>query len=469
MMTHLPSPSYSITIRLEIESRIGAFAQIATAISQAGGDLGSIDIVRVEKGKIIRDVTVNARDEEHEKGIVRSIRKITGVKVLRVMDRTFFAHQGGKIEIHNKIPVRNRDDLSKVYTPGVARICIDIRENKSHAYRYSIKGNSVAVITDGTAVLGLGDIGPEAAMPVIEGKAMIFKEFAGIDAFPLALRTTDVDEIVSTVKNISPTFGGISLEDISAPRCFVIEKKLQQELDIPVIHDDQHGTAVVVLAALINVSRLMKRKINTFKVVIVGAGAAGAATAFMFSAYGIRDIVVCDRAGALYKGRKHNMNSFKKELAMKTNPGNIKGSISDAMKGANVFIGLSSPNIITCDDIKRMSKDPVVFALANPEPEISPEDALPIVRILATGRSDYPNQINNMLSFPGIFKGLLDVKAHDVNEDIKFAAARAIAYTIKDEELAEDYIIPSIFDKKIVLSVAHAVAETAKATGVARH
>jgi malate dehydrogenase (oxaloacetate-decarboxylating) len=466
-MTHIPSPSYSVTIRLEIESRIGMFALIATAISQAGGDLGSIDIVRVEKGKMVRDITVNARDEEHEKEIVRSIKNIGGVKVLRVMDRTFLAHQGGKIEIHNKIPLRNRDDLSKVYTPGVARICLDIHENKRHAYRYSIKGNSVAVITDGTAVLGLGDIGPEAAIPVIEGKAMIFKEFAGIDAFPIALKTKDVDEIITTVKNISPTFGAISLEDISAPRCFVIERRLRHELDIPVIHDDQHGTAVVVLAALINVSRLLKRKINTFKVVIAGAGAAGIATASMFSAYGVKDIVVCDRAGALYEERRSNMNPFKKELTKKTNPGKIKGSISDALRGADVFIGLSSPNVITRDDLMRMSKDRVVFALANPEPEISPEDALPLVKILATGRSDYPNQINNMLSFPGIFKGLLDVRARSVNEEIKFAAARAIAYTINDEELAEDYIIPSIFDKKVVASVARIVADVAKSTGIA--
>jgi len=466
-MTHIPSPSYSITIRLEIESRIGMFAQIATAISQTGGDLGSIDIVRVEKGKIIRDVTVNARDEEHERDIVRSIKEIRGIKILRVLDRTFFAHQGGKIEIHNKIPLKNRDDLSKVYTPGVARVCIDIHENKRHAYRYTMKGNSVAVITDGTAVLGLGDIGPEAAMPVIEGKAMIFKEFAGIDAFPIALRTTDIEGIINTIKNISPTFGGISLEDISAPRCFEVERRLRQELDIPVIHDDQHGTAVVVLAALINVSRLLKRKIEKFKVIIVGAGAAGTATALILSAYGIRDIVVCDRAGAIYEGRRHNMNPYKRALAKKTNPRKVRGRISDAMEGADVFIGLSSPNVITRDDIKRMSRDPVVFALANPEPEIPPEDALPLVKVLATGRSDYPNQINNMLSFPGIFKGLLEVRAGGVNEEIKFAAARAIAYVIKDDELAEDYIIPSIFDKKVVVSVAHEVAEMAKKTGIA--
>jgi malate dehydrogenase (oxaloacetate-decarboxylating) len=467
MMIHIPGPSYSITIRLEIESRIGMFAQIATAISQAGGDLGSIDIVRVEKGKIVRDITVNARDEEHEKEIVKSVKNIQGVKIIRVMDRTFFAHQGGKIEIHNKMPLRNRDDLSKVYTPGVARICLDIHENKRHAYRYTIKGNSVAVVTDGTAVLGLGDIGPEASMPVMEGKVMIFKEFAGIDAFPIALRTKDIKEIISTIKNISPTFGGISLEDISAPRCFEIERKLRQELDIPVIHDDQHGTAVVVLAALINVARLLKRKIEKFKVVIVGAGAAGTATAFMLSAYGIRDVVVCDRAGAIYKERRQNMNPYKRALAKKTNPRNLKGSISDVMKGADVFIGLSAPGIITGDDIKTMSAEPVVFVLANPEPEIAPEEALPIVRVLATGRSDYPNQINNMLSFPGIFRGLLDVRARGVNEEVKFAAARAIAHTVKDDELTEDYIIPSIFDKKVVVSVSHAVAEIAKTTGLA--
>jgi len=443
------------------------FAQIATAISQAGGDLGSIDIVRVEKGKIVRDITVNTRDEEHEKEIVRSVKNIKGVKIIRVMDRTFFAHQGGKIEIHNKMPLRNRDDLSKVYTPGVARICLDIHENKIHAYRYTIKGNSVAVVTDGTAVLGLGDIGPEASMPVMEGKAMIFKEFAGIDAFPIALQTKDTEEIINTVRNISPTFGGISLEDISAPRCFEIERKLRQELDIPVIHDDQHGTAVVVLAALINVARLLKRKIEKFKVVIVGAGAAGTATAFMLSAYGITDVVVCDTAGAIYEGRRQNMNPYKSALAKKTNPRNFKGSISDAMKGADVFIGLSAPGIITGDDVKAMSAEPVVFALANPEPEITPEEALPIVRVLATGRSDYPNQINNMLSFPGIFRGLLDVRARGVNEEVKFAASRAIAHTVKDDELTEDYIIPSIFDKKVVISVAHAVAEIAKTTGIA--
>lgn len=468
-MSHQTSPSYSITLRLEIENRIGKFAQIATVLSLAGGDLGSVDIVRVEKGKIIRDITVNARDAEHEKEIVHAIREIGGIRVLRVMDRTFSAHEGGKIEIHNKIAVKDRADLSKVYTPGVARICMDIHEHKEHAYKYTIKGNAVAIVTDGTAVLGLGDIGPEAAMPVMEGKAMLFKEFGGIDAFPIALNTRDTEEIITTVKNIAVPFGGINLEDISGPRCFEIERRLQQMLDIPVFHDDQHGTAVVVLGALINVGRLLRKDIRKFRIVIAGAGAAGIANADMLTAYGIRDIIVCDRTGSIYKGRRQYMNPYKKLLARKTNPRNIKGSILDALTGANVFIGLSGPNIISAADIKLMAKEPIVFALANPEPEVSPEDALPLARILATGRSDYPNQINNVLGFPGIFRGLLDVKARGVNEAVKFAAAEAIAHVITDDELQEDYIIPSIFDRKVGSSVAHAVAETARKTGLARH
>ncbi|MBI5409907.1 MAG: NAD-dependent malic enzyme [Nitrospirae bacterium] len=466
-MTRLPSPSYSITIRVEIENRVGMFSLIADAVSRAGGDLGAIDIVRVEKGKIIRDITVDARDERHEKVIVASIRDLNGVKVLRVMDRTFTAHEGGKIEIHNRVSIRDRDDLAKVYTPGVARICRDIYEHKEHAYRYTIKGNSVAIVTDGTAILGLGDLGPEAAMPVMEGKAMIFKEFAGIDAFPLALKTRDTDEIINTVKNISPVFGGINLEDISAPRCFEIETRLRKELDIPVIHDDQHGTAVVVLAALINVARLLKRDIKRLKVVVSGAGAAGSAVSKILSTYGVKDIIACDRHGAIYAGRRQDMNPYKRALAKITNPRKLKGGVSDAMSGADVFIGLSAPNVITPDDIKKMSKGPVIFTLANPEPEIAPEEALPLVRILATGRSDYPNQINNMLSFPGIFRGLLDARARGVNEEIKFAAAAAIAHVLKDDELHEDYIIPGAFDRKVVSAVAHAVAEAARDTGLA--
>ncbi len=462
-----PSPSYSITIRVEIENRIGMFAKIATAIGSAGGDMGAVDIVRVEKGKIIRDITANARDEEHEKAIVRAIKTVAGVKVLRVTDRTFTAHEGGKIEIKNKLPVRDRNDLSKVYTPGVARVCMDIHHQKDHAYRYTIKGNSVAVVSDGTAVLGLGDIGPEAALPVMEGKAMIFKEFAGIDAFPIVLGTKDVGEIVASVTSIAPAFGGINLEDISAPRCFEVESRLRKQLDIPVFHDDQHGTAVVVLAALINVSRLLKRDIRKFRVVVVGAGAAGTAVTKILLASGVKDIIVCDRMGVLRSGRK-GMDPSKRGLAKLTNPRRVKGNIADAIRGADIFIGLSAPNVVTATDIGRMAQDPVVFALANPDPEIAPEEAQPLVRIMATGRSDYPNQINNMLGFPGIFRGLLDVRARGVNEAVKLAAASAIAHTVGTGDLHEDYIIPSIFDRSVVDSVAAAVAEVAIKTGLTR-
>jgi malate dehydrogenase (oxaloacetate-decarboxylating) len=465
-MQRNPSPSYSITIRLKIDNSPGMFARIATAIGQAGGDLGAVDIVCVEKGCLIRDITVNTRDEGHEKQIVRAIKNIPGVHVRRVMDRTFFSHRGGKIEIRNKLPIRDRNDLSKVYTPGVARVCIDIAKNREHAYRYTIKGNSVAIITDGSAVLGLGDIGPEAAMPVMEGKAMIFKEFANIDAFPILLTTREPDEIVRTVKNIAAGFGGINLEDISGPRCFDIEKRLEKELDIPVMHDDQHGTAIVILAALINVGRLLKKSIKTKRIVICGAGAAGLATARLLMSYGIKDIIVCDRAGTLYAGRRVRMNQHKSNVARKSNPRKIKGTVRDALKGAHIFIGLSCPGAIEVQDIRHMARGPVLFTLANPEPEVPPEESLPIVRVLATGRSDYPNQINNMLAFPGIFRGLLDSRASDVTDDVKIAAAKAIAYQVKQEELFEDNIIPSPFDKRVPHDVAEAVSEAVRRAGL---
>ena len=467
-MVQNPSPSFSITIRIEINNRVGMFAQVAQAIGEAGGDIGSVDIVGVEKGKIIREITVDASDEQHEIAIVESLGRVSGIKVLKVMDRTFTAHQGGKIEIHSRMPIRDSNELSKVYTPGVARICRDIHKRSDHAYLYTIKGNSIAIVTDGTAVLGLGDIGPMAAMPVMEGKAMIFKEFAGIDAFPVALDTKKPEEIINTIKNIAPAFGGINLEDISAPRCFDIENKLKKSLDIPVMHDDQHGTAVVILAGLINVARLQGSNIKKKKVVISGAGAAGAAAAYMLLSFGIKNIIVCDQYGAIYSGRRQHMDKYKKMLAKSTNPRNEKGNISKVLEGAHVFIGLSVPDVITTGDLKKMSKRPIVFALANPDPEIAPEAALPLVSVLATGRSDYPNQVNNMLSYPGIFRGLLDVRAHGVNEEVKIAAAKAIAYTIKDNELHEDYIIPSIFNKEVVTSVAYSVAEAARKSGLAR-
>lgn len=466
-MTLAPSPSYRITVRAAIDNQVGMFAKLAMAIGEAGGNLGSVDIVRAEKGTLIRDISIDARDQEHERAIVKRIKLIKGVKVLKVMDRTFAAHEGGKIEIRPRVPVRDRSDLSMVYTPGVARICRDIHENPEHVYRYTIKHNTIAVITDGTAVLGLGNIGPQAAMPVMEGKCMIFKEFAGLDAFPIALATKDPDAIVETVKNISVPFGGICLEDISAPRCFDIETRLRALLDIPVIHDDQHGTAVVVLAALINVGRLLKKDIRKLRVVIAGAGAAGAATSRILLSYGIKDIVACNRGGALIPSRK-DLDPHAMALAKATNPRKFKGTLQDAMVGANVFIGLSGPNIISGSDIKKMAKGAVVFALANPDPEVQPEEALPLVRVLATGRSDYPNQINNMLSYPGIFRGLIDAHARGVNEEIKFAAARAIAGIVKDSELYEDYIIPSIFDRKVIAAVARAVHDTAVKTGLAR-
>ena len=445
------------------------FANVATAISKAGGDLGAVNIIESEKNKLIRDVTVNARDEEHENEIIHAIEAIgQGVKVINVIDRTFGMHAGGKIEVRSKTPIRTPEDFSKVYTPGVGRVCKDIYNDPEHAYNYTIKGNSVAIVTDGTAVLGFGNIGPKAALPVMEGKAMIFREFAGIDAFPLCLDTTDMEEIIKTVKFLAPAFGAVNLEDIAAPRCFEIERRLMEILDIPVIHDDQHGTATVVLAGLINVGRLLSKDIRTFRYVVAGAGASATATTNLLISYGASDIVVCDRNGAIYEGRDSGMNHYKTTMARKTNPRKLKGTLSEVMTGANVFLGLSGPDVITADDISRMAPDPIVFALANPDPEIVPEEAQPFVKIMATGRSDYPNQVNNALSYPGIFRGLLDVRAKGVNDEIRFAASKAIAYLLNEDELSEENIIPSAFDRRVVAAVADAVAAAAKKTGLAR-
>jgi malate dehydrogenase (oxaloacetate-decarboxylating) len=391
--------------------------------------------------------------------------------VLDVTDRTLQLHVGGKIEIHNKIPVKTRDELSMAYTPGVARVCEVIHADPDKAFQYTIKRNTVAVVSDGTAVLGLGDIGPRAAMPVMEGKAMLFKEFGGVDAFPVCLDTRDVDEIVAVVQAIAPGFGGINLEDISAPRAFEIEDRLKASLDIPVFHDDQHGTAVVVLAAVLNALRLTGRRIEDLRIVIVGLGAAGVAVARILIGAGARFIIGVDLRGALSVERPDyldgTMSANKRALAEDTNPDHVAGGVADVLEGADLFIGLSGPNVVDASALARMNPDPIVFAMANPTPEVSPEAAARYVRIMATGRSDYPNQINNVLCFPGLFRGALDVRAVTISEAMKMAAARAIADIVRDDELREDYIIPSVFNRDVAPAVAAAVAQEARASGMA--
>jgi len=467
-MQNAPSASYSLTVRLEIQNRPGMLGKVTSAIGKAGGDIGAIDLVEVRKSTIIRDVTFKASDERHGTKVVDGIRAIDGVTVGNVSDRTFLMHLGGKIEVRGKLPVKTRDDLAMAYTPGVARVCMAIHQDPEKAYSLTIKQNTVAVVSDGSAVLGLGDIGPNGAQPVMEGKALIFKEFAGVDAFPICLATKDVDEIVTIVKAIAPVFGGINLEDISAPRCFDIEERLQRDLEIPVFHDDQHGTAVVVLAALLNALKIVKKKLPDTRIVFTGAGASGIATAKLLMKAGAKHIIGCDRAGAIYKGRTENMNSMKQWFADHTNTRRVRGTAGEALEGADVFIGLSGPGVVSLKDIKAMNRDPIVFAMANPVPEIQPEEAGPFVRVMATGRSDYPNQINNSCCFPGFFRGMLDVRARRVNDEMKLAAAHALAGLVTKNELSEEYITPSMFDRRVVEAVAAAVAEAASKTGVAR-
>jgi malate dehydrogenase (oxaloacetate-decarboxylating) len=462
-----PSVSYSLTIRVEIPAVAGSFAKVAAAIGDAGGDLGAIDLVRVAKGHRVRDITVSASDADHGQRIVDAVRALPGVRIVNVSDRTFLMHLGGKIEVQNKVPVKTRDDLSMAYTPGVARVCMAIAQDPDKARALTIKQNAVAVVTDGTAVLGLGDIGPRAAMPVMEGKAMLFKEFAGIDAWPLCLDTTDTDEIIAIVKAIAPGFGGINLEDIAAPRCFEIEGRLRRELDIPVFHDDQHGTAVVVLAGLLNAARVVGKPIEDMRVVLVGVGAAGVAVSKLLMEAGVRDIVGCDRHGALHPGIK-GLTAIQKWYARNTNPRKFSGTADEALAGADVFLGLSGPGAVSVDAVRTMADDAIVFAMANPEPEVPPEEIEGIARVIATGRSDYPNQINNVLAFPGIFRGALQVAATSINEAMNLAAARAIAAVIHEDEVNEEYIIPSVFNKAVVESVAAAVSEAAVETGVAQ-
>jgi malate dehydrogenase (oxaloacetate-decarboxylating) len=468
MSTVRPSVSYSFTIRLRIHNQTGMFAKVLAIIARQGGDPGGVDLVSADRDFKIRDLTVSARDEAHAKAIVAAINDVKGVAVVHVSDRVFLMHLGGKIRIQNKVPLTTREALSMAYTPGVARVCLAIAEDKNKAHTLTIKHNSIAVVSDGSAVLGLGNIGPEAAMPVMEGKAMLFKEFADIDAYPICLQTQDTEEIINAVKWISTGFGGINLEDISAPRCFEIEERLKQELDIPVFHDDQHGTAVVVLAASINALKILNKKLSDIKILIVGAGAAGVAITKMLQAGGARDIVVCDRKGIVCKQRLPDLDVSKTWLAHHTNPRHLTGTVEDAAKGAHMFVGVSGPGIFSVKALKRMHKDAIVFALANPTPEIMPEEAAPYARIIATGRSDYPNQINNCLGFPGIFRGALNARATQINEAMKLAAAKAIAACISASELSEEYIVPSVFNRQIVQRVAEAVTAAARKTGVAR-
>ena len=456
-----PSASFSATLRAHLDDRPGAFADLARAIADAGGSLGAIDLVRVETEKKVRDVTVVAGDADHLGRIVAVARAVPGVEIEHVSDRTYLMHLGGKIQVTGKVPLKTRDDLSMAYTPGVARICSAIAEDPELVWNLTVKKNAVAIVTDGTAVLGLGDIGPEAALPVMEGKALLFKEFGGVDAWPICLATKDEDEIVAAVRAIAPVFGGINLEDIAAPRCFTIERRLRDVLDVPVFHDDQHGTAVVVLAAFLNALRVVGKRPADVKVVITGAGAAGVATGKILLAAGVTNIIGVDRTGAL-SADDPGLSGVKAEVASLTNPNRERGSADDVLAGADVYIGLSAPGAVSPRGVAHMADGAIVFAMANPTPEVLPEEIHGLAAVVATGRSDYPNQINNVLAFPGIFRGALDARARDVTEAMKVAAAEAIAAVIPREELSADYIVPSVFNREVAPKVAAAVADVAR-------
>src|SRR5215207_1584959 len=465
-MAHV-SASFSAILRVRLPDEAGTFGRVATAIGEQGALLGAIDLVRIEKAHKVRDVTILAEDEAHIERVAAAVSALTGVDVEAVSDRTFLSHLGGKLEMRSRVPLKTRDDLSMAYTPGVARVSSAIARDPETIWNLTIKRNTVAVVSDGSAVLGLGDIGPGGALPVMEGKAILFKEFAGVDAFPICLDTKDVEEIILIVRAIAPVFGGINLEDISAPRCFEIERRLRELLDIPVFHDDQHGTAIVVLAALLNALKVVHKRLEAIKVVVGGVGAAGIAVTKILLAAGVRDIVGCDRLGAVYRDRP-GLSSVKSDYAAVTNPRDHRGSADEALAGADVFIGVSQPGAISVEGVGRMAERAVVFAMANPTPEVPPEEIEATVEVVATGRSDYPNQINNVLAFPGVFRGALDVRAREINEEMKVAAAHAIAGTIAETELSADYIVPSVFNRAVAPAVATAVAQAADETGVAR-
>ena len=453
-----PNASYSLTMRLELRGDdTSSMGRIATAIGEVGGAVVALDIVESTPDGVRVDVTVNAGTDGHAERITAAVAALEGVEVKHVSDRTFLIHLRGKLAVESTVPLKTRDDLSMAYTPGVARVCRAIADRPEDVHRLTVKGNSVAIVTDGTAVLGLGDIGPEAALPVMEGKAALFKRFAGIDAWPVCLATTDVDEIVRTVEILEPVYGGINLEDIAAPRCFEIEERLRESLDIPVFHDDQHGTAIVTLAALYNALRIVGKDLADLTVAMAGAGAAGVAIAKLLQQEGVGDIIAADRKGILGPGRT-GLDETKRWLAEQTNGSGRRGSIVDALRGADVFIGVSGPDVISPEDLRLMERDPIVFAMANPDPEVDPVAAVQFASVIATGRSDYPNQINNVLAFPGVVRGALDARARSITEPMKLAAARALAGVVGNHELRPSYIIPSVFDERVVTAVAQAVS-----------
>lgn len=463
-----PYSNYRLTIRLELANKPGIFARVAALLAEEQANLGAVDIVSATKTRMVRDVTFDVQDESHGERVLARLESLSDVTVLSASDRIFLMHLGGKIRVECKIPISTRNMLSMVYTPGVGRVSQAIAQDRSKAYAFTSKGNSVAIVTDGSAVLGLGNLGPEAALPVMEGKAMLFKTLAGIDAWPLCLNTQSADEIVQIVQGIAPGFGAINLEDISAPRCFMIEQRLKESLDVAVMHDDQHGTAVVLLAALTNALKVIGKRMDSIRVVVNGLGAAGLACCRILLAAGVTRLIGCDKEGIVLSGDAERLRAYRTDLTACLVRNGYQGTLRDAMKGADVFIGLSVGNILTAEDLDLMATERIVFAMANPDPEVSPDLAVSHCRVFATGRSDHPNQINNALAFPGIFRGVLDVQARTINEAMKLAAAEAIAGSIPENALGEDYIIPSLFDKSVVPSVAKAVATAARETGVAR-
>jgi len=463
-----PYSNYRLTVRLQLANKPGIFARVTALLAEEQANLGAVDLVSATKACLVRDVTFDAQSEAHGEQVLDRLRALPDVEVISASDRIFLLHLGGKIRVEGKLPVSTRNVLSMVYTPGVGRVASAIARDKSKVYAFTSKSNSVAVVTDGSAVLGLGNLGPEAALPVMEGKVMLFKELAGIDAWPVCLATQDPDEIVGIIQGIAPGFGAVNLEDISAPRCFEIERRLKLSLDVPVMHDDQHGTAVVILAALTNALRVTGKRMEHVRVVVNGLGAAGTACCRMLLAAGVSHLLGCDKEGIILYGEANHLRACRTDLAPCLTRDNPRGSLRDALKDADVLIGVSVGNILSAEDLDLMAPERIVFAMANPDPEVPPELAASHCRIFATGRSDYPNQINNALAFPGIFRGALDVQAREINEAMKLAAAEAIARVIPEGALSEEYIIPSLFDKTVVPQVAQAVAAAARQTGVAR-